>query len=147
MRGNGNNIYARCSVHMGLDNHLSVYSKRVKLTDAIVEQLRQHTIDLCGFDGRSFRGKAYAVVIDIICNESLYSTLCPSTLGNMARTIEAFLGMIKTDSACIDVRDYFTDYDDSNAEDRYYITKDELASLKTLFEFCEQHNLYLHADF
>lgn len=130
---------------MGLDNYLSMYSKRITLTDDIVETLNQKQLCLCGFDGRSFRGKVYYVVIDTICNESLYGILCPPTLGAMARTIDAFLSAVTKDR--IDVRDYIQDYDDSHANEHYQINQPELESLRDLFQFCAQHNLYLHANY
>lgn len=133
---------------MGLDNHLSIYSKRVDLPQEIVQELLEKDIQLCGFDGYSFRGKVYRAIVETICNQSLYCVLSYISLGDMANEIEEFLEKIpnnQTDE--IDVRDYIQDYDDSYDEEDYKITKKELESLRDLFRFCEENNLYLHDDF
>lgn len=131
---------------MGLDNYLSIYSKRIELSEEIVEALKQKDIVLCEYNYYSFRGKSYNAIVDVICNNILYCVLYPATLGYMAIQIDDFLKLIKTEGE-IDVRDYINDYDDTYCEDRYKITKKELESLRDLFQFCYENNLYLHDDF
>jgi|APGre2960657404_1045060.scaffolds.fasta_scaffold06602_2 hypothetical protein len=134
---------------MGLDNSLSIYKKRVELNNDIIEKLKTKDIYLRGYDGDSFRGKAYNMITDTICNESLFGILYPSTLGDMSVKITNFLNLVTTLDFTdeIDVRDYIKDYNDSHDDDLYKITKKELISLRDLFQFCEENNLYLHPDF
>ena len=141
---------------MGLDNFLSIYSKRIEFNNDMIEKIKQKDICLCDYDGDSFRGKVYRAIVDTICNESIYSILDPSTLGKMAIQIDDLLNrhtyktsldvnLVTTDE--IDVRDYFKDYDDNYEDDSYKIMKKELESLRNLFQFCQENNVYLHPDY
>jgi hypothetical protein len=137
---------------MGLDNFVSKYSKRIKLDDAILEKTKNADICLCCYDGCSFRGKVYVVIIDTICNESLYYLLCPQTLGVMASKLNDFIetyieGKFENTLDDIDIRNYIEDYDDSYEDERYIITKKELYSLRDFFKICKENNLYLHSDY
>ena len=136
---------------MGLDNCLSIYRKRVELNNDIIEKLKHKNIFLRGYDysGSSFRGKAYNMIIDTICNETLYSIIHPVFLGEMSVKINEFLKLVATLDVTdeIDVRDYIKDYTDSHDDHLYKITKKELISLKDLFQFCKENDVYLHPNF
>jgi hypothetical protein len=136
---------------MGLDNCLSIYRKRVELNNDIIEKLNSKEICLRGYyhNGSSFRGKAYNMIIDTICNETLYSIIHPVFLGEMSVKINEFLKLVATLDVTdeIDVRDYIKDYTDSHDDDLYKITKKELISLRDLFKFCKENDVYLHPDF
>lgn len=137
---------------MGLDNLLSIYSKRIEFNADRIEEIKKKDISLCDYDGSSFRGKVYRVIVDTICNESLYSKLDPSTLGRMAIKIDEFLNLRLFETSIvttneIDIRDYFKDYDDTYEDDSYKIMKKELESLRNLFQFCQENNVYLHPNY
>ena len=133
---------------MGLDNHISKYSKRRYVDDEIIKLFEDKDFRIWS-TFLTFRGKRYDTVINCICDVSLYGTLYPHRLSKMEEKLTNFINNLNIDdyNTEIDVRNYIKDYDDTNNDYEYKIFISDLRDFRDIFYICAENNLYILANF